>query len=217
MEIDPTILVEGRYFGHHNFLGRPVAGYETGRCLLTRAAATALAKVQADLKQSGYTLKTYDCYRPQRAVADFIGWAKDIADQKMKTEFFPRVDKTQVFQLGYVASKSGHSRGSTVDLTLVKLPVTPSAEFKKGGKLVDCTASYAERFKDNSLDMGTGYDCFDDKAATANSTISGEAKVNRQRLKSAMEKHGFTNYEKEWWHFILKNEPHPDTYFDVPN
>lgn len=209
--------MEGRYHGVHNFLGRPVAGYETGRCLLTRAAATALAKVQADLKKSGYALKTYDCYRPQRAVTDFVTWAKDVADQKMKAEFYPRVDKTKVFQLGYVASKSGHSRGSTVDLTLVKHPARASAEYKPGEPLVDCTAPYGERFKDNSIDMGTGYDCFDDKAATADTTINDVAKTHRLILKTAMERHGFTNYDREWWHYTLKHEPYPDTYFDIPN
>lgn len=212
--VDKTIVVEARYFGHHNFLGRPVAGYRASKCLLTKPAAEAIAKVQADLMSIGYSLKVYDCYRPQKAVDDFVAWSEDVADQKMKAEFYPRVDKKDAFKLGYIAARSGHSRGSTLDLTVIKLPAVASAKWNDGDKLLDCAAPRPKRFADNSIDMGTGYDCFDDKAATASPGLSKEVKTNRQLLKRAMEKHGFENYEKEWWHYTLKSEPYPDTFHD---
>lgn len=213
-DVDPTIIQEIRYFGTHNFLGRKVKGYEAPNCLLTKEAASALALVQADLKPQGYSLKVYDCYRPQRAVNDFVEWAKDPKDQKTKAEFYPRVKKADVFMLGYVASKSGHSRGSTVDLTIVPVPVPKQSEYRDGQKLVDCAAKRNKRFADNTVDMGTGYDCFDLLAHTDAPKISPAAKKNRQLLKGAMEKRGFKNYDQEWWHYTLNNEPFPETYFD---
>ena len=183
--IDPTIAVEARYAMSHNFIGRPITGYHAEKCFLTPEAANALGKVQGELRAYGMSLKVYDCYRPQRAVNDFIEWAKDESDQKMKKEFYPRVDKRDAFKLGYIAEKSGHTRGSTIDLTIA------------------------------GLDMGTTYDFFDELAHTANPNVSAEARRNRLLLKSVMEKFGFRNYENEWWHFTLANEPYPETYFDV--
>ncbi|MPY63015.1 M15 family metallopeptidase, partial [Streptomyces spongiae] len=119
--VDPTILEDIRYFTRHNFVGERVDGYQQPLCILTRPAAEALHKAQTELLRQGYTLKVYDCYRPQRAVDHFVRWAKDLDDQRMKTEFYPQVDKTRLFTDGYIAEKSGHSRGSTMDLTLVKL------------------------------------------------------------------------------------------------
>ena len=213
--LNKSIVVEARYFGHHNFLGRPVAGYRAGICLLTKPAAEALAKVQSELVAKGYSLKVYDCYRPQKAVDDFVAWSEDVADQKMKAEFYPRVDKKDAFRLGYIAFRSGHSRGSTVDLTVIKLPASANAGWKEGDKLLDCAAPRSQRFKDNSIDMGTGYDCFDDKAATLSPGLGGKVMANRLLLKQAMEKHGFENYEKEWWHYTLKSEPYPDTFHNL--
>jgi len=213
-DVDATIIQEIRYFGSHNFLGRPVKGYSAAQCLLSKEAAAALASVQADLKTQGYSLKVYDCYRPQRAVNDFMAWAKDPKDQKTKAEFYPRVKKADVFMLGYVAEKSGHSRGSTVDLTIVPVPVPKQSEYRDGQKLVDCAAKRNKRFADNTVDMGTGYDCFDMLAHTAVEKITPEAKKNRQLLKTAMEKRNFKNYDQEWWHYTLNSEPFPDTYFD---
>jgi len=209
-DVAPTIVVEARYAGSHNFIGRPIEGYHAEKCFLTREAATALAQVQEDVKPFGLTLKVYDCYRPQRGVNDFIAWARDASDQKMKAEFYPRVDKRDAFKLGYIAEKSGHSRGSTVDLTLVPLP---PAKQPSSWKLVDCTSP--RRYRDNMLDMGTGYDCFDDLAHTVNPNVSLEAKRNRLLLKSVMERRGFKGIVTEWWHFTLVNEPYPETYFDV--
>lgn len=212
--LDSSLIVEARYYGTHNFLGRSVAGYRAGKCLLEKRAAEALVKVQSDLKMQGYSLKAYDCYRPAKGVADFVAWSKEEKDQKMKGEFYPRVEKKDAFKLGYIASRSGHSRGSTIDLTLVKLPIVESAAWKEGDKLVDCSSPYGQRYGDNSIDMGTGYDCFDDKAATENTSVGKEAMANRLLLKQAMEKHGFENYAKEWWHYTLKGERYPNTYHD---
>jgi D-alanyl-D-alanine dipeptidase len=211
--VDPTIVVEARYAGVHNFIGRPIIGYHAEKCFLTPEAASALAKVQAEVRTFGLSLKVYDCYRPQRAVNDFIAWAKDEADQKMKREFYPRVDKRDAFKLGYISEKSGHSRGSTVDLTLVPLPAPPQPQYRDGQRLVDCTAR--RRWRDNTLDMGTGYDCFDELAHAANPNLSPLARRNRLLLKSVMEKFGFRGIVTEWWHFTLANEPFPNTYFDA--
>ncbi|MEZ4751347.1 MAG: M15 family metallopeptidase [Bdellovibrionota bacterium] len=213
-DLDPTILVEARYYGTHNFIGSRIRGYEAPKCLLTKAAATALVAAQKDFVKQGYTLKVYDCFRPQRAVDHFVEWAKDLNDKKMKAEFYPKEKKEELFKNGYIASRSGHSRGSTLDLTLVKLPAKPSADYAEGQKLVDCTST--KRFKDNTLDMGTGYDCFHPLSHTDNPKISKQARKNRDRLRSGMEAHGFENYSKEWWHFTLKNEPFPNTYMDRP-
>ena len=215
-DVDSTIVVEARYHGRHNFIGRPIAGYEAPKCLLSRAAAQALARVQADVRVFGLGLKTYDCYRPQRAVADFASWARDISDVKMKTEFYPDIEKTRLFELGYIAERSGHSRGSTVDLTLIPLPAPPQAQYRDGDPLVRCTAPVGQRFRDNTLDMGTGYDCFSEMSHTANPAVGAVAARNRLLLKSVMEKHGFVNYAQEWWHFTLRPEPYPESYFDVP-
>lgn len=215
-DIDPSIIVEARYFGSHNFLGRPVTGYEAPLCMLTHEAARALADVQAEVRQYGLSLKTYDCYRPQRAVDDFVAWARNAADTVMKQEFYPAVDKSRLFAEGYIAERSGHSRGSTLDLTLVPLPVPAQPEWRSGMPQVRCTMPAGQRFADNSLDMGTGYDCFDPLAHTANPAVGSVPARNRLLLKALMEKHGFSNYAQEWWHFTLRNEPFPDRYFDLP-
>jgi zinc D-Ala-D-Ala dipeptidase len=179
--------------------------------------AVALAKVQDAVVAQGYTLKVYDCYRPQRAVDDFVHWAKRLHDQRMKREFYPRVDKSRLFADGYIAEKSGHSRGSTMDLTLVKLPAAPQPRWRRGTfGLVPCFKPVDQRFPDNTIDMGTGFDCFDTLAHTLDPRIQGEQRANRLLLKGAMEAAGFTNYANEWWHYTLNNEPFPDTFFNFP-
>lgn len=215
-DIDSTIVVEARYFGSHNFIGRRIDGYDAPKCLLARPAAMALKAVQDDVRTYGLSVKTYDCYRPQRAVADFAAWARVISDTKMKAEFYPSIDKTRLFELGYIAERSGHSRGSTVDLTLVPFPTPAQPVYRDGEPLVNCTAPADTRFRDNTLDMGTGYDCFDERSHTANPAVGATAARNRLLLKAVMEKHGFVNYEQEWWHFTFRPEPYPSTYFDVP-
>lgn len=215
-DVAPSVLHDIRYATPHNFVGRRIDGYQQARCLLTRQAATRLAAVQRDVRAQGYTLKVYDCYRPQRAVDHFVSWARRPSDQRMKREFYPRVDKARLFADGYIAEKSGHSRASTVDLTLVELPAAPQRRWTPRQGLRPCYGPRAARFADNSVDMGTGYDCFDTRAHTADPRSTPEQRANRERLVAAMAQHGFTNYDQEWWHFTLAGEPYPDTYFDFP-
>ncbi|MFI9253163.1 M15 family metallopeptidase [Streptomyces sp. NPDC053069] len=214
--VDPSIIQEMRYFTPHNFVGERIDGYEQPICILTRPAALALHRAQLKLLRKGYTLKVYDCYRPQRAVNHFVRWAEDLGDQAMKGEFYPHVDKTRLFEDGYIAKKSGHSRGSTMDLTIVKLPARPTRPYHPGEPLVPCYAPKDERFPDNSVDMGTGFDCFDTLAHTLDPRIQGEQRANRLLLKSTLEGLGFVNLAEEWWHFTYQPEPYPDTYFDFP-
>ncbi|MCW7941154.1 D-alanyl-D-alanine dipeptidase [Streptomyces hygroscopicus] len=214
--VDRTILQEIRYFTPHNFVGERIDGYRQPLCILTRPAAEALHKAQTKLLRKGYTLKVYDCYRPQRAVDHFVRWAKDLDDRRMQTEFYPQVDKTRLFADGYIAAKSGHSRGSTMDLTIVRLPAGPTRPYVPGEPLVPCYAPKSERFPDNSVDMGTGFDCFDTLAHTDDPRIVGEQRADRQLLKGTLEGLGFVNLAEEWWHYTYKPEPYPDTYFDFP-
>lgn len=213
-DIDSTIIQDMRYAGDHNFVGHPLPGYEKAECLLTRPAANALASIQAILKTSQLSLKVYDCYRPQRAVYAFIVWSQDDTDQLMKSEFYPDLNKSQLFELNYLNQFSSHSRGSAVDLTIVALPAADEPIYQAGQTLVSCAAPHGERYADNSLDMGTGYDCFDVRANPGNSQISDEAKHHRETLTELMTYHGFAASQTEWWHFKLIDEPFPQTYFD---
>ncbi|MGP8303537.1 M15 family metallopeptidase [Streptomyces inhibens] len=214
--VDPTIIQEMRYFTPHNFMGVPVDGYRRPKCLLTRDAANALHRAQLSFLKRGFSLKVYDCYRPQRAVDHFVRWAKDLDDQRMKAEFYPQEDKTKLFDDGYIAAKSGHSRGSTLDVTLVRLPAVPTRPYVPGEPLTPCYGPRAERFPDNSLDMGTGFDCFDTLAHTLDPRIHGRQLRNRLLLKNGLERAGFVNLPEEWWHYTFKPETFPDTYFDFP-
>jgi len=212
----PEIVLDIRYYSPHNFVGERVDGYLAAKCFLTKEAAEALSKVQKDMEPFSLSLKIYDCYRPQRAVNHFVRWATEIENTKTMKEFYPTVDKRNLFKDGYIADKSGHSRGSTLDLTIVPLPVPVQPQYTPGQKLYECYLPATKRFADNSIDMGTGFDCFHELSHTANSNISHQQKINRLLLKLLMEKYGFKNYDMEWWHFTLKNEPYPDTYFDFP-
>jgi len=215
-QVAPSILVEMRYTTAHNFVGRRIRGYEEPVCLLTREAATALARAQRRVRRAGYTLKVYDCYRPQRAVDDFVAWARRLQDDRMKAEFYPRVDKRRLFSEGYIARRSGHSRGSTVDLTLVELPARRAERYRRGQELVDCAAPASQRFGDNTIDMGTGFDCFDPLSHPFNGRVHGQQRANRLRLRRALLAVGFKGLPTEWWHFTLRREPFPDTRFDFP-
>ena len=192
----PGLIVEMRYIGSHNFVGAPIDGYDKPICYLTRPAAAALAEVARDLAPRGLVLKVFDCYRPVRAVAHFVRWARDLRDQARKAEYYPQVDKRNLFRDGYIAARSGHSRGSTVDITLAR---------RDGGL-----------GKPEELDMGTPFDFFSPRAAPSDRTVSVEAQANRALLAQAMRRGGFVPYNKEWWHFTLRNEPYPDTIFDFP-
>ncbi|MYT22484.1 D-alanyl-D-alanine dipeptidase [Streptomyces sp. SID7760] len=215
--VDPSIVQDMRYATKVNFIGRRIDGYREPLCILTRPAAEALHRAQAELLPRGYSLKVYDCYRPQRAVDHFVRWAKDLDDERMKAEFYPRVAKDRLFADGYIAEKSGHSRGSTVDLTIVERgsPSTGAA----GGParpVRPCYAPQGERRPDDSADMGTGFDCFDTLAHTDDPRIEGVQRANRQFLKGTLAGEGFVNLPEEWWHFTYKPETYPDTYFDFP-
>jgi D-alanyl-D-alanine dipeptidase len=187
----PGLVVEMRYAGADNFVGRPIAGYERPLCLLTRQAAAALAQVQQDLATRGFGLKVFDCYRPARAVAHFVRWAKDMGDTA-RPDFYPRVDKRNLFRDGYIAVRSGHSRGSTVDLTLVRLA------------------------DGQEVDMGSPFDLFDARSALRFADLPEAARHNRALLAAAMRQRGFLAYHKEWWHYVLRDEPYPGTVFDFP-
>jgi len=191
----PGLVVEMRYAGAHNFVGGPVDGYEKPVCLLSRPAAEALAQVQRDLAAQKLGLKVFDCYRPARAVAHFARWARDVRDIRAKGEFYPAVDKRDLFRLGYISPQSGHSRGSTVDISLVR---------------------HADGAEPVELDMGTPFDTFSPRSSPGDTSVSAEARRNRALLADAMRRHGFVRYVKEWWHFTLGNEPFRGTYFDFP-
>lgn len=210
--LNSQILVEARYIQSWNFIGSPVEGYKSSKCYLSKAAAQALANVQKDLTKEGLSLLVFDCYRPQKAVNHFVRWSKSPQDIKMKTIFYPEEPKETLFKRGYIASRSGHSRGSTVDLTLVRLPSGERANsFKED--VTDCRVTKGIE-KTGQLDMGTTFDCFSELSHTENPEVSEKAQKNRQVLKTFMEKHGFKNYSKEWWHYTLANEPHKNKYFD---
>ena len=215
-DIDPTILQEVRYAGHHNFMGRPIAGYQSPVIIMTHAAAIALKALQEEIIPFGLTLKVYDAYRSQDAVDSFITWSEDPNDEVMKSEFYPCVNKADLFDKGYLGKKSAHTRGSTVDLTLVPLPVPHQSIWQVGDPIVDGRLPVGQRFPDNSIDMGTGFDCLDELAHTKNPTLSPEVRANRLLLTSLMDKYGFQGVSVEWWHFTLRNEPFPDTYFNFP-
>ncbi len=188
----PGLHVELRYFTSHNFVGRPIEGYHANRAYATRQTAQALQAVQATLASQGLGLKVFDAYRPQRAVDHFVRWAADGSDVDMKAEYYPSLEKDQLFPQGYIAERSGHSRGSTVDVTLVRL------------------ADHQE------LDMGSPYDFFDPVSWPSDTSITEQQRANRIILRDAMLAHGFRPLDTEWWHFTLENEPYTDVYFDFP-
>jgi D-alanyl-D-alanine dipeptidase len=206
-DIDPTIVQDIRYAGSHNFVGRPIRGYLAAECILSVSAANALATVQSKLAAKKLSLIVWDCYRPQRAVDDFFRWSKDRTRTEMKTEFYPRTDKSMLFALGYLATRSAHSRGSTVDLGIVPSDFSSAPPPGPPQALKPCASPKGERFEDGTIDFGTGYDCLDVLANTSNALVGEPARQNRQTLKSYMREAGFRSYAREWWHFQLVNEP----------
>ena len=210
----PSILLDMRYYSPHNFIGERIEGYNAPKCLLTKEAAAALTKVQKELKAQSLSLKVYDCYRPQRAVDHFVRWAQDMNDTKTKKEFYPTIKKRDLLRKGYIGTRSGHSKGSSVDLTIVPLPASEEPTFQLGDTLHECYLPAGKRFQDNGLDMGTGFDCFHELSHTTNRKTGEIQMRNRLLLKNIMEKHGFKNYAREWWHYTLRREPFPKTYFD---
>lgn len=191
-DVIPAIRLEIRYCSNNNFIGRPVDGYRKPRAILTREAAAALQGVQEELVPFGFGVKVFDAYRPQRAVDNFVRWAADLDDTKAKVQYYPDVAKQDLFKDGYIAARSSHSRGSTVDLTIVEL------------------SSGAE------LDMGSPFDFFGPASWPASTLVPPSRLANRLLLRTLMMKYGFNPYEQEWWHFTLAGEPYPETYFDFP-
>jgi D-alanyl-D-alanine dipeptidase len=190
----PDIALEMRYAGADNFVGRRVDGYEAAKCYLHQSVAQALREVEQDLRGEGLRLKIFDCYRPRRAVLDFVRWAEDESDQRTKPQYYPELDKSEL--LGdYISPTSGHSRGATLDLTLLRCEADDRCE---------------------ALPMGTGFDYFGPFANTDSPRITDQQRANRERLRDAMAKHGFENYPKEWWHYTFQPEPTPKTAFDFP-
>ena len=196
-DIDPSIGQDIRYATARNFTGRPLPGYGAAECVLRQDAALALKRVQDDLRGSGLSLKVYDCSRPQRAVNAMARWAAAPEDDTTR-RFYPRLDKQRLFAEGWIAARSRHSTGTAVDLTLVPLgSVPPRVDLRD--PLGDCDT--AQRAPDNSLDMGTGFDCFDTTSYTQDRSITPPQHANRHVLLNAMRRQGFTNYKREWWHF----------------
>jgi zinc D-Ala-D-Ala dipeptidase len=206
-EVAPSIAQEIRYATYDNFTGRPLPGYAAGECVLRREVAQALARVEADLAKQNLGLKVYDCYRPTRAVRAMWNWANE-GDGGSK-RFYPHVPKIELFSLGYIATHSRHSTGNAVDLTLIELPPAKAAPFERAGRYGPCTAPAAERAPDNSIDMGTGFDCLDEKSATHSGAVNAEQRRRRLVLNAAMRKQGFYNYPREWWHYSFgaRGEP----------
>lgn len=191
-DVIPSIKVELRYFSNNNFLGKPVDSYKREVAILTVQAADALKNVQDELKQYNLSIMIYDSYRPQTAVNHFVRWARVLNDTINKRAFYPNVKKQHLFKEGYISSQSGHSRGSTMDITLVDINTC------------------------EPLDMGSPYDFFGPESWIANNNLTTQQRANRMLLQTVMLKHGFRCYTKEWWHFTLLNEPFPNTYFDFP-
>ncbi len=191
-QVIPDAILEIRYHSTFNFVGDRIDGYDEPCALLTRKAALALKEASDDLMAQGYRIKIYDAYRPQDAVNHFVRWAKDLGDTRMKAYFYPEVDKSQLFSSGYIAKRSGHSRGSTVDITLFDLSTGKDA------------------------DMGGTFDYFGDASHYEYKKLTPEQKNNRLILRKAMTAHGFKPISTEWWHFTLIDEPYPDTYFNFP-
>lgn len=191
-DVDKTIKTELRYFSTTNFIGKKIDGYHNNCVIVTKKTAEALKEVQKILIGKGLSLKIFDAYRPQQAVDHFVRWAKDQNDTLMKKEYYPSVPKSELFKRGYIASKSGHTRGSTIDVTIVDLTTN------------------------KDLDMGSPYDFFGEESHPFYKKITKKQKENRMYLRELMILCGFVPYENEWWHFTLTNEPFPKTYFNFP-
>ena len=191
-DVIPDVALDVRYFGSDNFVGTQVDGYEAPQAILSVEAAVALKSVSGDLREKGYGLKVFDAYRPERAVQHFVRWAQNLNDTRMKAQFYPDVDKSMLFKEGYIAGRSGHSRGSVLDLTLV------------------------ERRNGQELDMGSPFDLFGKISHHGAPGTTPEQAANRTFLREAMEARGFRQLKEEWWHYRLKDEPYPGTFFDFP-
>jgi len=201
-DVAPDILQDIRYAGPDNFTGQKVPGYDANECVLKRPVAEALAKIQAELRSQSLGLKVYDCYRPARATQAFLRWIGARAGPRT-TRYFPRVDRAKLHSLGYISSSSVHSQGLAVDLTLVRVPPPLQPLFDPRISYGDCTGRATDRSPDNSIDMGTSFDCFDVMSHAGFPALSPEQRDARALLRGVMKKHGFQGYGREWWHFTL--------------
>jgi len=210
-DVVPDAILEIRYYGAYNFVGKRIDGYEQPTALLTRRAADSLRAVSDDVKQMGYRLKIYDAYRPQQAVDHFVRWSKNTRDTLTKQYFYPDLPKNVLFRQGYIAGKSGHTRGSTVDLTLVDIQT---------GEDVDMGGTFdwfgPESHPDFCGNPVTGQYTGNNRKSPKGRTITAKQFANRMILRNAMLRHGFKPLSSEWWHFTLKDEPYPTTYFNIP-
>jgi D-alanyl-D-alanine dipeptidase len=207
----PDAILEIRYFGTYNFVGTRIDGYLEPTALLTRQAADSLRAVSDDVIRLGYRLKIYDAYRPQRAVDHFVRWAADVPDTLMKRYFYPDLDKSVLFDQEYIMAKSGHTRGSTVDLTLFDMQT--EKEIDMGGTFDWFGPESHPDFCGNPI---SGEYTADNHKSPVGRSITPEQFANRQILREAMLRHGFKPLDSEWWHFTLRDEPFPDTYFTFP-
>ena len=212
-DVAPTIVQDVRYAGQHNLVGRPLPGYLAPVCVLTQRAARALAEAQAEVASAGLTLRVYDCYQPQRAAGALLAWSKNAADQRLKSEYYPRVEKAQLFPQGYLSTSSPAARGSAVALTVQRIETGPPPPWVPGQH--SCIAPFVDRYHDGGIDMGTNFDCMDLLSRTSEQ-LGAFADTHRQMLADLMEKHGFKPYGDLWWAFVLSSEPFPKTRFDFP-
>lgn len=192
LQIAPAIRIDLKYFTGDNFIGEKIEGYEREKCLVTRSAALALQRVQQALDEFGLCLLVFDAYRPQRAVNHFIRWTELTGDAPTQKAYFPGLERQELFSKGYLVRHSSHSRGSTVDLTIV------------------------DKASGEALDMGTRFDFFGEQSWFDSDKVSAQARANRMLLQTLMLQHGFLPFHQEWWHFTLQDEPYPDQYFDFP-
>ena len=203
-DVVPDAILEIRYFCTYNFVGERIDGYLQPTALITRRAADSLKVISDELIKQGYRIKIFDAYRPQMAVDHFVRWAADVPDVRMKEYFYPDVDKSRLFELEYIMAKSGHTRGSTIDLTLFDM---------KSEREVDMGGTFDWFGEESHPDFGGDPDTGTYKGSA---DITREQFENRMILRRAMLRHGFKPIDSEWWHFTLKNEPYPDTYFNFP-
>ena len=211
-DVDPSIIQDIRYATSNNFVGRPLAGYQAGECVVKREVGLRLKAIQQELAKRNLSLKMFDCYRPARASVDMVKWSRDPKDNGHR--FNPNINKRELFMLGYIASYSQHSTGAALDLTLVDLKADNSATFDPAKTYADCTAPVDKRAPEASIDMGTGYDCTDPKGHTNANAITPEQRKWRRELVAAMAAQGFVNYWREWWHFSLPGAGGPA--YDFP-
>ncbi len=191
-DVVPDAILEIRYYSTYNFVGTRIEGYMAPTAILTTQAAQALSEVSRELDSLGYRIKVYDAYRPSRAVSHFVRWARELNDTLMKASFYPELDKSVLFKQGYIAEKSGHSRGSTIDLTIL------------------------DKLTGKEVDMGGTFDYFGERSHPDFTGITPAQQANRKILRDAMMRHGFRPLNTEWWHFTLADEPHKNKYFDFP-